>query len=158
MPWREVDPMSERLRFIADARRRIASLAAPCRHRGVCRKTGYQWPHRADREGTAHLHERSRRPKTCPHAIPAPTEPRSRPSGPAAHADDGFSRSLLTCRALTGTTGAESRQVFERLFREYGLPTILTHRQRRPVRHRRHPPPLAAQRRVDPAGDLPRAD
>ncbi|MGH8920903.1 MAG: integrase core domain-containing protein, partial [Actinomycetes bacterium] len=38
---------------------------------------------------------------------------------------DGFSRYLLGCRGLTGTTGAESRPVFERLFREYGLPEIL---------------------------------
>jgi transposase InsO family protein len=37
---------------------------------------------------------------------------------------DGFSRYLLACRGLTGTTYAESRPVFERLFREYGLPEI----------------------------------
>jgi hypothetical protein len=38
---------------------------------------------------------------------------------------DGFSRYLLACRGLTGTTYAESRPVFERLFREYGLPEML---------------------------------
>jgi hypothetical protein len=38
---------------------------------------------------------------------------------------DGFSRYLLVCRGLSGTTGAESRPIFERLFREYGLPEIL---------------------------------
>jgi transposase InsO family protein len=38
---------------------------------------------------------------------------------------DGFSRYLLGCRALTGTTTTECRPVFERLFQEYGLPEIL---------------------------------
>src|SRR6266849_6754703 len=38
---------------------------------------------------------------------------------------DGFSRYLLGCRGLTGTTTAECRPVFERLFQEYGLPEIL---------------------------------
>jgi len=38
---------------------------------------------------------------------------------------DGFSRYLLGCRGLSGTTTAECRPVFERLFQEYGLPEIL---------------------------------
>jgi transposase InsO family protein len=38
---------------------------------------------------------------------------------------DGYSRFLLGCRGLTGTTVAESRPVFQRLFQEYGLPEIL---------------------------------
>ncbi len=38
---------------------------------------------------------------------------------------DGFSRYLLGCRALLGTTTSESRPVFQRLFQEYGLPEIL---------------------------------
>src|SRR5438094_6919159 len=38
---------------------------------------------------------------------------------------DGFSRYLLGCRALTGTTTVECRPVLERLFQEYGLPEIL---------------------------------
>jgi transposase InsO family protein len=35
---------------------------------------------------------------------------------------DGFSRLLLSCRALTSTQVAESRPVFVRAFQEYGLP------------------------------------
>lgn len=35
---------------------------------------------------------------------------------------DGFSRYLLTCRALGSVRHRETRPVFERLFREYGLP------------------------------------
>ena len=35
---------------------------------------------------------------------------------------DGFSRFLLGCQGLTGTTYAGSRAVFTRIFQEYGLP------------------------------------
>lgn len=38
---------------------------------------------------------------------------------------DGFSRYLLECRGLTGTTTNECRPVFQRLFQQYGLPEIL---------------------------------
>lgn len=38
---------------------------------------------------------------------------------------DGFSRYLLGCRGLTGTSTEESRPVFQRLFQEYGLPEII---------------------------------
>jgi len=38
---------------------------------------------------------------------------------------DGYSRYLLGCRGLRGTTTVECRPVFERLFQEYGLPEIL---------------------------------
>ena len=38
---------------------------------------------------------------------------------------DGFSRYLLACRGLSGTTTVESRPVFVRLFQEYGLPELL---------------------------------
>jgi transposase InsO family protein len=207
MPWRLVDPMTERLRFITDARRRIASFSELCARYGVSRKTGYKWLHRADRDGTAVLAEASRRPLTCPHATPGaivdavlavrrqhpawgprkllkllrrrsprqewpgrstvadllrrhglveprrrrrypghpgrPTTPMTAPNGiwtadfkgqfktgdgiycyPLT-VQDGFSRYLLACRGLTGTTYAESRPVFERLFREYGLPEML---------------------------------
>jgi putative transposase len=72
MPWRLVDPMTERLRFLTDVRRRIASFTELCARYGVSRKTGYKWLHRAERDGTATLAEASRRPHTCPHAIAAP--------------------------------------------------------------------------------------
>jgi transposase InsO family protein len=38
---------------------------------------------------------------------------------------DGYSRYLLACQALTGQTTTASQPVFERLFREYGLPARL---------------------------------
>jgi putative transposase len=207
MPWRLVDPMTERLRFLTDVRRHIASFTELCARYAVSRKTGYKWLHRAERDGTATLAEASRRPHRSPSATPAaivaavlaarhwhPTwgprkllkllqrraprqawparstvadllrrnglvEPRRRrrypghPGRPLTPmtapngiwtadfkgqfktgdgiycypltVQDGFSRYLLACRGLSGTTYAESRPVFERLFREYGLPDVL---------------------------------
>jgi len=39
--------------------------------------------------------------------------------------EDGFSRFLLGCQALPGTLHEATRQVFHRLFHEYGLPQII---------------------------------
>lgn len=38
---------------------------------------------------------------------------------------DAFSRFLLSCQALLHPTSADSRRVFERAFREYGLPSVI---------------------------------
>jgi transposase InsO family protein len=199
--------MTERHRFITDARQRVASFTELCRHYGISRTTGYKWLHRADQSGLDYLQELSRRPQTCPHATPPdlveklvdarrhhpdwgprkllkllrrqdrhqpwparstvaallrrhglvlprrrrtypghpgrPLTPMSAPNviwsadykGEFKTGDgrdcypltlqDGFSRYLLSCRGLTGTTTAECRPVFTRLFQEYGLPEIL---------------------------------
>jgi len=67
MPWSETSPMDERLRFIADYRRRFFSLSELCRRFGVSRKTAYKWIERYEEEGPPGLVDRSRRPETCPH-------------------------------------------------------------------------------------------
>jgi len=38
---------------------------------------------------------------------------------------DGYSRYLLGCQGLSGTAGELARPVFERIFREYGLPRVM---------------------------------
>jgi transposase InsO family protein len=207
MPWKETNAMTERLRFVRDARDRVASFTALCRHYGISRTTGYKWLERANQSGLDYLQELSRRPQRCPHATPpalvarliearrhhpdwGPRKllkllrrqdqqqawparstvaallrrhglvlprrrrtypgPRGRPLTPMSAPNviwtadykgqfktgngrycfpltvqDGFSRYLLGCRGLTGTTTTECRPVFERLFQEYGLPEIL---------------------------------
>jgi len=211
MPWRQVDPMTERLRFIRDARQRVATFTDLCRLYGITRTTGYKWLHRAEQSGLDYLQELSRRPHSCPHATPpeltarflearrhhpswgprkllkllrrsarrwgqeprwparstvaellrrngltAPRRRRQYPGHPGRPltpmtapnviwtadykgqfklgsaqycypltVQDGFSRYLLACRGLRGTTSAECRPVFTRLFQEYGLPEIL---------------------------------
>lgn len=43
MPWREVCPMEQKMRFIAAAMAEDESMAALCEEFGVSRKTGYKW-------------------------------------------------------------------------------------------------------------------
>lgn len=204
MPWTEVTPMDSRLQFVAEARRTDEPFTALCARHGIAPKTGYKWLGRYAAEGPTGLHERSRRPHTCPTAtapaaadalcelrrrhptwgakkllavlgrrhprltLPAPSTaaallkraglvsaPRRRralghPGRPTAAMDapnavwtadfkgefktrdgvyaypltvaDGYSRYLLACRALPSTRALGARPVFERLFREHGLP------------------------------------
>lgn len=68
MPWREVSPMDEKVRFIADVQRDEASFVELCARYGISRKTGYKWVDRYEEEGGAGLSERSRRPKSFPRA------------------------------------------------------------------------------------------
>ncbi len=71
MPWNEVSPMDQRVRFIADLQRKYLSLSELCRHFGVSRKTAYKWIERYEADGPAGLVDRSRRPHACPHQTPA---------------------------------------------------------------------------------------
>lgn len=48
---------------------------------------------------------------------------------------DGFSRYLFACQGLGSTSVAESKPVFTRIFKEYGLPRRHPHRQWRAFRH-----------------------
>jgi putative transposase len=70
MPWSEMSPMDQRLRFIADAEKRLFTVTELCRRYGVSRKTGYKWLARYEEEGPFGLYERSRRPQRCPHRTP----------------------------------------------------------------------------------------
>jgi hypothetical protein len=144
MPWRQVDVMTQRLQFIHDAQRRLVTFTELCALYGVSRFTGYEWLHRAEQSGLDFLQELSRRPHRCPHATDAELTARvSRGAAPSSDlgapansspcwrycfpltVQDGFSRYLLACRGLGGTTTAECRPVFVRLFQEHGVPEIL---------------------------------
>lgn len=70
MPWNEVSPMDQRVRFIADFASDYFSLAELCRRFGVSRKTAYKWIERYETEGPAGLSDRSRRPSSCSHQTP----------------------------------------------------------------------------------------
>jgi putative transposase len=67
MPWSEMSPMDQRLRFIADAEKQLFTVTELCRRYGVSRRTGYKWLARYEEEGPFGLYERSRRPQRCPH-------------------------------------------------------------------------------------------
>ena len=70
MPWKEVNPMQQRVLFIADYLRQISSLTDLCAHYGISRKTGYKWIHRFEQSGIEGLQEQSCRPGTSPAQTP----------------------------------------------------------------------------------------
>jgi putative transposase len=78
MPWKATDSMKERTKFVLEWERRwneaeggAVNMAELCRMFGVSRQTGYTWVkrYRANEHDLAALVERSRRPKSSPHAI-----------------------------------------------------------------------------------------
>lgn len=58
MPWQVSDPMSQRVRFVAEVADGVFSMTELCHRYGISRKTGYKW---CDRGGE--LRDRSRRPR-----------------------------------------------------------------------------------------------
>jgi putative transposase len=71
MPWNETAPMNERVKFIAWYLQQEEPFTALCEHAGVSRKTGYKWVERYDAGGVAALLDRSRAPRSHPHAVTA---------------------------------------------------------------------------------------
>jgi putative transposase len=69
MPWREVCPMQERMRFIMAVLEQADSMAALCEEFFVSRKTGYKWLARYRERGAAGLEEVSHAPARVPWAI-----------------------------------------------------------------------------------------
>lgn len=65
MPWKEVNPVQQKILFIADYLRRTASMSKLCAEYGISRKTGYKWVQRFDKSGIDGLGEQSRRPVIC---------------------------------------------------------------------------------------------
>lgn len=74
MPWKEVNPMQQRVLFIADYLREVSSLTDLCSYYGISRKTGYKWVHRFEQSGVDGLAEQPRRPITCPTQTPYPIQ------------------------------------------------------------------------------------
>lgn len=71
MPWREVCPMDERVRFVAAVLAAEQSMTRLCESFGISRKSGYKWLARHREHGAAGLYDLSRAPHRAPWAIPA---------------------------------------------------------------------------------------
>jgi transposase InsO family protein len=67
MPWKNVLPMDEKLRFISLYKTARFGMAELCREFGISRKTGHKWLERFETDGAKGLEERSRAPKSCSH-------------------------------------------------------------------------------------------
>ena len=72
MPWRETEPMKERVRFIVELENGLYSMTELCKRYGISRKSGYKWAARYCWEGVEGLQDRSRAPKRCPQRTPEP--------------------------------------------------------------------------------------
>jgi putative transposase len=68
MPWRETDPVLERRHFIQDLDSGQWTMTELCVRYGISRMTGYKWADRHWQNGAAGLQDRSRAPRSCPHA------------------------------------------------------------------------------------------
>jgi transposase InsO family protein len=66
MPWKEVLPMRERMRFVVEAEQSDESLAMLCRKYGISRKTGYKWLRRYEEFALDGLYDRPRNPQLRP--------------------------------------------------------------------------------------------
>lgn len=71
MPWNETTRMEQRRRFIEAFESCRFTMTELCEAFGIARKTGYKWAERYAREGLSGLADRSRAPKSCPHATEA---------------------------------------------------------------------------------------
>jgi putative transposase len=68
MPWRETDPVLERRHFIQDLDSGQWTMTELCVRYSISRVTGYKWADRYWQSGAAGLQDRSRAPRSCPHA------------------------------------------------------------------------------------------
>jgi len=71
MPWREVCPMDEKLRFIGALLAQEENMTELCERFGISRKTGYKLRRRYLAQGAAGIADRSRAPRVMPWAISA---------------------------------------------------------------------------------------
>ncbi len=67
MPWKETDPMKERVKFVLDAASGLYRMTELCQGYGISREKGYKWLNRYRDEGIEGLKDRSRAPEHCPH-------------------------------------------------------------------------------------------
>ena len=74
MPWKETDPMTECLQFIAAYLNQVYSMTELGERFGIRRNPGYKWGRRDTAEGLAGLQEQSRAPHRCPHRMSAAVE------------------------------------------------------------------------------------
>lgn len=64
MPWKNVSPKEEKLRFVNLAQSDRYTVSELCEEFGISRKTGHKWLARHSEEGEKGLEERSRAPKS----------------------------------------------------------------------------------------------
>ncbi|WP_425269471.1 integrase core domain-containing protein [Leptospira dzoumogneensis] len=69
MPWKEVSPMDEKVKFIAAVCDGSVSISTLCEAFGISRKTGYKWLSRYRKEGPGGLLDKSKTPHSNPNRV-----------------------------------------------------------------------------------------
>ena len=70
MPWKKVEPMNEKVRFVSDYLNQYFSFTELCNRYYISRKTGYKWIDRYNTSGPKALIDQSRKPHDSPSATP----------------------------------------------------------------------------------------
>src|SRR5690554_2749532 len=66
MPWKMIEPMTEKEQFVTLARTGRYTISELCKDYGISRKTGHKYLQRYETLGRDGLAEQSRRPKSSP--------------------------------------------------------------------------------------------
>ena len=74
MAWKMVDKREQRVQFVVRASEAGSNLSQLCREFEISRPTGYLWLQRWQREKTAGMEDKSRRPQKCPGQTSAEVE------------------------------------------------------------------------------------
>ena len=74
MPWKEVFPMDERIRFAVLASKGTEVFSVLCKEYGISRRIGYKWLRRYRELGLSGMRELSRRPRRSPRRLDAKLE------------------------------------------------------------------------------------
>lgn len=70
MPWKETEPVKERIKFVLEAWEGSFRTRELCERYGISPKTGYKWLKRWEEEGLDGLKDRPRVWHDCPHKTP----------------------------------------------------------------------------------------
>jgi transposase InsO family protein len=137
MPWQECSKVDERLKFVARLLQG-EKMAVLCREFDISRKTGHKIFNRYKDCGLEGLTDRSRRPYRQANRLPFQVENlilQLKKEHPTLLADkrycypltitDFASRYLICCEALATTKAMYAFAVFERTFKDFGLPRAI---------------------------------
>lgn len=130
MPWKATCPVDQRAEFVATVRGDHLTMAEACRRFSVSRKTGYKWIDRFEESGLRGLDDRSRAPKTHPHAVSAEIEELLLEAR-RAHRHWG-PRTILDSVARSGIKGLPAPSTVAELFKRHGLVRSKPRRTRHP--------------------------
>lgn len=148
MPWREVSPMDEKIRFIEAYQADVFNFRELCAFFGISPKPGYKWVRRWKAEDRPGLKDRSHATLSCPH--------KTRQDVVSAllairrgHPRWGQAKLLQILHKQRPSLPLPARSAAAQLFKRHGL---VKPRRRRP--HPGHPGPganphVASQLRLD---------